>query len=164
MLMPTLPFQIEDAQNEIIIEVPGKPISQGSLTTFRSKSTGRMISPNPKNLTDWRGKIAFFAMQEMRESELYMAEKGTPVVVSATFVFERPKNHYRTGKYSDVLKPSAPDAYYHTQAPDLDKLIRAVLDALSGVAYHDDSQVFCIARTFKMWSKYPPRAFIRVGW
>ena len=36
--------------------------------------------------------------------------------------------------------------------PDLDKLVRAVLDALTGVCYKDDSQVVYI-ETEKVWDK-----------
>jgi len=63
-----------------------------------------------------------------------------PVFVSLTFVFPRPKAHYGTGRNQNALKPSAPQM--HTVAPDADKLMRSVLDALTeSGAIRDDSQV-----------------------
>ena len=53
-----------------------------------------------------------------------------PIRVFVTFALPRPK------KFSKRGQPVA-----HLTAPDIDKLLRAVLDALTHVAWHDDSQV-----------------------
>ena len=55
------------------------------------------------------------------------------------FRFSRPKSHYGRKNKEPYLKYDAP--YYKTSAPDCDKLARAILDALTGVAYIDDAQV-----------------------
>ena len=47
----------------------------------------------------------------------------------------RPKSHY--GKRG--LLPSSPD--YPAGMPDIDKLARAALDAMTGVVWSDDAQV-----------------------
>ena len=64
-----------------------------------------------------------------------------PVRVELTFVFPRPKSHYRTGKNAGVLRDDAPT--WHTSKPDRDNLEKAVLDALTqlGGFWRDDSQV-----------------------
>jgi len=54
------------------------------------------------------------------------------------FQFVRPKSHY-TAK--GALRDAAPR---HVGKPDIDKLCRAVLDALTGIAYADDSQVVAL--------------------
>ena len=43
-----------------------------------------------------------------------------------------------------VRRPKTVKRDYPTVAPDLDKYIRGVLDALTGIAYQDDSQVIDI--------------------
>lgn len=43
--------------------------------------------------------------------------------------------------YFRLRKPRTVKREYPTVPPDLDKLIRSVLDALTGIAYDDDSQV-----------------------
>ena len=55
------------------------------------------------------------------------------------FIFPRPKSHYRTGKFSHILKEDAPSL--HICTPDLDNLIKFSLDALNKVFYKDDSLV-----------------------
>ncbi|MCR4339570.1 MAG: RusA family crossover junction endodeoxyribonuclease [Gemmatimonadaceae bacterium] len=52
---------------------------------------------------------------------------------------QRPAGHYGTGRNAGTVRPCAPE--WPTTKPDADKLTRALLDALTGVAYVDDSQV-----------------------
>lgn len=64
-----------------------------------------------------------------------------PVSISITFRFLRPKGHYnKTG-----LSPKAPAHLTSKQKGDIDKLSRAVLDALTGSLLLDDSQVVQLA-------------------
>jgi crossover junction endodeoxyribonuclease RusA len=67
------------------------------------------------------------------------------VSVELTFTFKRPKSHVTS-------KGTLREGYseYHVQRPDVDKLSRAILDALTGIAYQDDSQVVTLAAT-KTW-------------
>ncbi len=67
------------------------------------------------------------------------------------FYFNRPKSHYRTGKYKDLLKPSAP-RYYHSQKPDIDNLIKLVADSIQGQdRFIIDDAMVCSVRASKMW-------------
>lgn len=59
-----------------------------------------------------------------------------PVRVSIAFRLPRPKGH-RTAR--GELRQSAP--MHPTTHPDLDKLVRSTLDALTGIAFEDDSRV-----------------------
>ena len=61
-----------------------------------------------------------------------------PLLVEMTFVMPRPKGHYRTGKFSNVLRDDAPT--HHTSAPDALKLARSTEDALTGILWKDDSR------------------------
>lgn len=72
--------------------------------------------------------------------------------VDCSFYFERPKSHYRTGKYSHILKESAP--IMHTIKPDRDNLDKIVLDALKGVFWIDDCQI-CLGEIRKFYSVNP---------
>ena len=104
-------------------EVFGVPQPQGSSRAFVNRTTGRAIvtSSNP-HLKDWRTEIASGARTAMQ---------GLPpiehsVSVRATFWLPRPKS----------VKRDEP-----TVKPDLDKLVRAVLDGLTHIVYFDDAQV-----------------------
>ena len=73
------------------------------------------------------------------ESQRFNVHSG-PVRVYVEALLTRPKKHYRTGKLSDVLRDDAPPK--HIQAPDGDKLLRAIMDAMTSFVYVDDGQVF----------------------
>ena len=65
-------------------------------------------------------------------------DMSRPMHVTYLFQFARPKSHFTsTGK----LSRTAPERPTGRNIGDIEKLARAVSDALTGVVYHDDSQV-----------------------
>lgn len=102
--------------------VKGKPVSQGSLKFIN----GNAIHMKAKDLGVWRTNIAVTA----RSVGVTPAEEG--VEVHLGFVLIKPRT--ATRKEPHVR-------------PDIDKLTRAVLDGLTGVAYIDDGQVVKIVCT-----------------
>lgn len=81
---------------------------------------GRMVHSQGSALAVWRSTIAITA----RYHQVKKIEG--PVAISLDFYLVKPRTVKRD-------RPTVP--------PDLDKLIRAVLDSLTGIAYLDDSQV-----------------------
>jgi Holliday junction resolvase RusA-like endonuclease len=75
-----------------------------------------------------------------------------PLRVDMQFFFSRPKNHYGTGKNSQVLKSTAPN--FHISRPDIDNCQKFVLDALNGVFWADDS-IVCESTIRKMYDCRP---------
>jgi Holliday junction resolvase RusA-like endonuclease len=59
-----------------------------------------------------------------------------------TFLFERPKSHKR-------MKDKAPEF----PPADLDNLVKGVLDALAGIAYHNDRQVVRFNRMDRLYAE-----------
>lgn len=98
--------------------VPGRPAPQGSK---RHVGKGRMIESSP-HVARWRQTVAWTVAAAYHGGPV----KG-PVKVGVEFVLPD-----QTGRHA-----SSP----HVARPDLDKLLRAVLDALTGVLWVDDSQV-----------------------
>ena len=114
------------------VVVRGVPAAQGSK---RHVGNGRMDEMS-KRLGPWRAAIAEAIVEWQRDPIL-----SGPVAVSLTFTMPRPKSHYGTGRNADRLKPNAPD-WVSTAVGDIDKLCRAVLDAITEAgAWRDDSQV-----------------------
>lgn len=124
--------------------VPGVPVAQGSM---RYLGKGIPLQHGPK-VKPWRSAVASKAFDEWASPPT-----KNPIQMSLTFDFARPKSHYRTGRHSHLIKDAAPKR--HTNYPDIDKLCRAVLDALAGVVYLDDSQVFLL-KAKKLWVKDAP--------
>lgn len=128
--------------------VRGKPQSQGSKSVGKH---GQLYEP--KQLAVWRDAVKMEVLVFMRK--LNMAPLEGPVEVMMEFSFLRPDSHHpMKGGERDTtrLRKSAPR--YHVYKPDLDKLIRAVLDALTGTAYDDDRQVVHIFAD-KTWCSHP---------
>lgn len=109
-----------------------EPAPQGSKNPWGGEAN--------KRTKPWREALADEASRTMQLNGQDMIPHGTPVSAVVTFVFGRPKGHYRT---NGELKDSAPT--FKTSAPDIDKLLRACFDALSKVAFHDDAQVVSVS-------------------
>lgn len=133
--------------------VPGIPAPQGSK---RHVGGGRMVESS-KRLPGWRSDVAWRATQAMSGQQAI--PRGVAVRVDLRFNFTRPRGHYGTGRNADRLKPTAPQ--HHTVKPDVDKLERAILDALTGVVWHDDSQVVCVTK-WKVYDDRQPGASIAI--
>ena len=121
--------------------VEGIPRPQGS----KDPLPGGRMREHSKYVGAWRKKIR-------QEAAIAWAGRKPicePVKATLRFFMPRPKRHYRTGKFAGILRDDAP--YWHTSTPDIDKLARAVLDALKGVCYSDDARV-CDLRADKVYS------------
>ena len=66
--------------------------------------------------------------------------------VDLQFYLKRPKSHFRTGKFSHILRDDAPT--HHLTRVDVDNLAKLPLDVLTKMKYFcDDSQVVCLRVT-----------------
>lgn len=100
----------------IEFRVDGLPVPQGSMKVIH----GRVIHSQGSALAQWRASIALAARKAGARPT------REPVTMTLTFIMPRPK----------TVKRNHPSV-----APDLDKLIRGALDALTAIAYVDDGQV-----------------------
>lgn len=105
--------------------VPGTPIPQGSARAFVVKGRAVVTGANAKT-NPWRADIAAHVRSAIGATIVYPTE---PVALSLDFVMPRRKAEPKR------VTPA------HTRKPDLDKNCRAVLDAIDGLVYTDDSQV-----------------------
>jgi Holliday junction resolvase RusA-like endonuclease len=108
--------------------VLGVPVPQGSM---KSVGPGRMIHSNAATLRPWRDTVAWQARAAMADAGLTEPLEG-PVEVHATFTLARPK--------------SAPKARWAPdKKPDIDKLLRGLLDACTAAGvWVDDAQVVTV--------------------
>jgi len=62
------------------------------------------------------------------------------IYLKVRFVMPLAKKWYRTGKYAGNLKDNTP--YAHIFTPDIDNLLKFVMDAANKVIWKDDSQIW----------------------
>lgn len=123
--------------------VPGQPAAQGSK---RHVGGGRLIEQS-KRVAPWRTLVAWSAAQAYTG-----APADGPLAVHIEFVMRRPAATPKRAPTPAAIK-----------RPDLDKQIRAVFDALSGVVWRDDSQAVDVHATKRVAEiDEPPGARIRV--
>lgn len=113
---------------------PGKPETKGSTKAFVVAGRARITNANPR-AKSWAAVVSHAAQLAMAGQEPTRA----PVRLDLVFFMPRPASHYGTGKKAATLKPGAPEVC--PKRPDLDKLARCALDALTGIVYADDCQV-----------------------
>lgn len=146
--------------NELSFFVEGSPAPGGSKTAFVARRGDGSIVMRPGtnmpviNMSDAGGK----ANKEWRNTVKWKGKefmRGAPpfdcaLKVQFIFFIQRPKCHFRTGKFAHILRDDAPE--YHTQAPDALKYARSTEDALTQVIWKDDSQNVRLC-TEKRWCK-----------
>ena len=146
--------------SEIKFFAAGIPTPQGSKRAITNKHTGSaaLVESSNKNKC-WRAVVSYTAAQAMRAAK--QAVQTGPVMVDLAFWFPRPRGHFGTGKNAGTVKPSAPGE--PQTPPDLDKLIRSVCDALSGIVYKDDRQI-CSIRAHKSYVLHgqPPGVEVKI--
>lgn len=117
------------------------PFAWAEAAVALARKTGKRIAPrvvitndNP-NAAAWQTEIMDAALEARRRGPLVQGElMAGAVVVDLVFHLPRPQR-IRSATIS------------HTTRPDVDKLARCVLDALTGVIYADDGQVVAIRLT-----------------
>ena len=109
----------------ITFTVAGTPVTQGSTRAFVAGDRAIITHVKRTPLLNWRASIAHEAQLASGGA---MAARGVEVWVSVEFRLQRPASAPKR-----VIRP--------TTKPDIDKLARAALDALTGVLFADDSQV-----------------------
>ena len=117
----------------IEFSVMGKPVPQGSMTAVKAGNYVTMRHQQGGALAVWRAAIRL---------QLEGVEPtNEPISLALNFRLKRPNAHFGLSGGRKYVKPQFVDAVPHS-TPDLDKLVRAVMDALTGVLYFDDRQVY----------------------
>ena len=136
--------------------VDGKAVQQGSHRSVptgwhKSKRTGRrerthkIIDDNHATLRPWREQVASAAIREFGDQPPLNGN----VFLVLWFQYARPGSHFRR---DGTLRASAPR--YKNTNPDIDKLTRAILDALdtdAGVLSNDGRVVGALV--LKTWER-----------
>lgn len=133
--------------------VPVRPAPKGSWkpvsipkagkhgSVYRADFVTRLLPDNRKS-EPFKKAVMLFARQAWKGATI---PKGTAVSIKIAFMFRRPKCHFgTTGGKPDPAKLRADAPRFplsEGEYGDADKLLRNVLDALTGIVYDDDAQV-----------------------
>lgn len=159
-----------DVRESVEFFVPGLPVTQGSKNQFG-------FEVNLKALKAWRRDVAMVALSARPTTWRPHLGDRPPVRLTAVFALERPHSHL--GK-EIVEVDRVPRRAFGGKAPtrpiakpDLDKLMRAIGDALAmqkrkrgepppapGVLWHDDSEIV-EERLFKAYGQQVSGVFLR---
>lgn len=133
--------------------VEGRPVPQGSKSYLGQTKAGKpMFKESSERLPTWRKDVRDAARQVASAGHPGAVLWEGPTFVSITFRFHRPKGHYRTGKNAHLLRDGMDTHPSTGSTGDLDKLVRAVLDAMTSVVYEDDKRVVGI-HTSKVYAE-----------
>lgn len=127
-----------DSQNNnepklFMFTVPGKPQGKARARTFYNGNSGKMSSVTPEKTVLYENLIKTCFQQRYGQEQF---SDDAYVVVNILAFFEPPKSISKK-KRADMLERRI----WPAKKPDSDNIAKVVLDALNGIAYHDDTQV-----------------------
>jgi len=121
---------------EFKIWVPGDPVTKGSVKTITDKKTGKgIVIPDNKRTKPWQRAVSDVAALHWGGAEFWTGPVA--LVLNFSLPFSRQANY---------------EGQWHVEKFDIDKLARAILDALTKVVYKDDAQVAMLS-TCKSYSR-----------
>lgn len=117
----------------ICFTVPGKPQGKARARTFYNPKTKAMSSVTPEKTVLYENFI----------STCYLQAAGEERFSDTAYIRIRIQAFYEVTKSTSKVKRTAMlnGELLPTKKPDIDNIAKAVLDALNGVAYRDDTQV-----------------------
>lgn len=127
------------------LDISGEPVAQARP---RFGKGGHVFEP--KECTLAKIRIKDMAQVEMISQNFAKAHKDMPIILNVCFYRPIPKAKARWWKLAAKFGLIAPVAKYK----DVDNCIKLVSDALNGVVFHDDCQVFEI-HAYARYSENP---------
>lgn len=127
--------------------IPGEPVAKGRPRVTR---TGHAYTP--QKTRTYEGYIRDL----WRANRAPALPTGQPIRVSVAAHFPVPKS---TSKKKRLGMEGAP----HIKKPDADNVAKAVLDALNGLAFEDDSRIY-ILNVAKRYTLGEPRVEVTMEW
>ena len=98
------------------------------------------IAYTPKATRDYEEQIRYYYNRDIGRQPT-----DKPVIITLCFNFAQPKGGSARNKHTAI--GTCP----YSSRPDLDNIEKTVMDALNGVAFHDDSQVVAKVSLKRYW-------------
>ncbi len=122
----------------------GTPAPKGSTRAFIPKGWKRaVITETNKHTRPWAAIVKYAAKQAVNSDTIPFT--SCPVSLHIVFYLPMPKSLPKR-------------VHWHVKKPDCDKLLRAAIDALTGIIFTDDSQIVRISAMKEYTVGQMPRA------
>lgn len=146
----------------LTLTVPGPPVGKQRARTFRHRQSGRIVGMTPEKTVNYETLIReLFAVKYpgfvplRRAVEVILSIYLLPSKAEArSIAYCRKINAKRYKK--NQRRPPEP-----IKKPDIDNVVKAVMDALEGLAYLRDQQVVHLD-IWKYWADPAPRVEIEI--
>lgn len=125
MSLPVDALRMSAPVGAVTFTVHGKSATKGSSVSFLGEAGAVVTKADNRRLGEWTQAVAWSA----KVAGVRRIPKPRAAGVRLVLVFPRPP------RVSVAARP------YMTVPPDVDKCLRAALDALTGIAYDDDAQI-----------------------
>lgn len=141
---------IGEALETIEFSVLGEPSPEGSTRAFYIKKINKAVvtHSNQSNLEAWRNRVATEAQRAL-EGSSWISDSSSAYALDVDFYLTRPPSVQPHKRLHPIVKP------------DLDKFIRAINDALTGILFSDDCQVVALNITKTYDDNLRPGAHIK---
>lgn len=114
----------------IKLTIPGKPVAQGRPRFYRRGTF--VVATDPKASKVYKADIQYLAQKYKEEHNIEHLLDG-PLGLDIVAYFPCPKSRWR--------KTNPRPEEHHAKRPDADNVAKSIKDGLTGVFYHDDSQI-----------------------
>ena len=114
----------------IELTIPGKPVAQGRPRFYRRGTF--VVATDPKASKVYKADIQYLAQKHKEDNNISELLDG-PLGLDVMAYFPCPKSRWRK------TKPRTEE--HHAKRPDADNVAKSIKDGLTGVFYHDDSQI-----------------------
>tara|TARA_B100000029_G_C17606598_1_gene967643 strand:- start:3025 stop:3462 length:438 start_codon:yes stop_codon:yes gene_type:complete len=114
----------------IDLTIPGKPVAQGRPRFYRRGNF--VVATDPKASKVYKADVQYLAQKHKEDNNIDELLDG-PLGLDVMAYFPCPKSRWR--------KTNPRPEEHHAKRPDADNIAKAIKDGLTGVFYHDDSQI-----------------------
>ena len=128
---------------EIKFTIPGPP--KGKQRPRICRVNGRSMAYTPKETIEYERLVraSYTAVSKVK------FERNLPIEISILALYSVPK--YVSRKTKELMLNGR---LFPTKKPDADNIIKVILDALNGLAYQDDAQIYRVYFE-KMYAEIP---------
>jgi Holliday junction resolvase RusA-like endonuclease len=119
----------------------GNPAPKGSMRAAGNRVIPSGSPENRANLVSWESAVRAGARNVLMDiGSTAIVFMGVPIRLTAVFRMPRLMSHFaKKGENAGRVLASAPK--YPTSKPDMDKLLRTTLDAMTKLVFDDDARV-----------------------